>query len=595
MLSGVLDDAGGEEFASQVRQSAAPGGKVIVDGSGLTGLDQEGLLHLMKVQKRISTPERKRLLLAGFGPALWRSIVENGGDFLFESQPTLAEALKVLGVASAPAVLPSAVPRAAAPSASETVAPREPDAWQRPTATAAPASPPARAGSPEAATGWENYQGPVRAPASTAPKGIPRRVLLYAGIGLAAVLLVAALWWLLAHRAPTLTVSTSSVVAEEGGKEVDSVRVTVRRGRLKDESWQDLPKGITFGQAEENSTEAYVLQGSANNGARSATVQLVAESPDGSKTSEPVAFTVTIKPKPLTWQLNTLQSLGLRVGEPIKAASKFVTGALKKPEATGLPAGVEVKAAPGNALDWQLAGTPTAAGQFNVRFTVQTGDATEEKSCSLEVAAAAPATPASATTSPGPAATAAGEAKPAADPNAGAGVDDGLRKFLLERIEKLPSRYTQEDRENLRLVVGGLKQARLLCKVLFEKEGQVEISAAESAKLKTAMQAPENARLLKEAGCQVVVVGYASTTGSPAANIRYSKLRAKAVEEALRQTLGRNADLCGDYGPTDAADLSGSQLNRAVEVYAGAMDLPRYLWPKAESFKQDFNRRHGAH
>jgi hypothetical protein len=169
-----------------------------------------------------------------------------------------------------------------------------------------------------------------------------------------------------------------------------------------------------------------------------------------------------------------------------------------------------------------------------------------------------------------------------------------MRKFLLERIERLPVRYTQDDRENLRLVVRRLQQAKLVQRVRFEHEGQTAVSPAETAKLLAALKTADTARLFKEKECRIVVVGYASLTGSLSSNVRISKFRAKAVRDLMRGAMGRNADLCGDYGPTDVVEPGALQENRAVEIYAGTMDLPEDLRRPAQHFVDDFNRRHGA-
>ena len=178
---------------------------------------------------------------------------------------------------------------------------------------------------------------------------------------------------------------------------------------------------------------------------------------------------------------------------------------------------------------------------------------------------------------------------------AASNLDDGMRRFLLDRIENLPSRYTEKDRETLRDVVGTLQEARLIYRVVFERDGQTELSPDQSAKLKTALLSRDNATLIKDPNCQIVVVGYASRTGSMASNVRISKLRARSVNDFLKGIVGHNADLCGDYGPTDVVDQATDETNRAVEVYAGVLAPASDMQANAEQFKQDFNRRHGIH
>lgn len=208
-----------------------------------------------------------------------------------------------------------------------------------------------------------------------------------------------------------------------------------------------------------------------------------------------------------------------------------------------------------------------------------------------EVAAATP-TPAPPTTTD-PAAPAAATTPP--EPGALPASDEGMRSFMLARIEKLDNRYTELDRERLRTVVEYLKESRLVMRVTFEKDGQVLISDAEKARLRGLLEEPGLAKLLKHDSCQLLVVGYASRSGSFASSVRASKKRAASVDKFLKELLGFSADLCGDYGPTDVIDQTSEANNRAVEIFAGILDLPPHLRPVADRFKEDFNRRHGVH
>ncbi|HEY3897606.1 MAG TPA: hypothetical protein VGM54_03280 [Chthoniobacter sp.] len=612
-IAGILDETEGDKLVTEVTEKVPKGSKLVIDGSGLAGLDQHGVLNLMTIQRRAVSPERKRLLLAGLSPAVWQTILNNGGDVLFEAKPTLAEALQTLGVppeaAAIPPPPPPAAPSAVATGMSAAVPERapsqEPDPWQRreeprPSGVSSASS----SASVDNDAAWSNYR-PATAVASPRSK-TGGKALWLAAAGAAVILLVIGVWWMLGRRSPELTISTAEITAEAGGKEVDEVTVDVQRGTLVESSWNDLPAGLYFeapSDEDSSSHKTYTLRGKVDEAGKGGQVQLVAENKDRGQKSNPVTFTVKVTEKPLSWQLTTLQSLHLTAGQAISGQAKFLAGTTKTPTATGLPPGVTVEKAPGTSGDWRLGGTPASAGKFDVQFVVA-GEPRQEKSCTVEVAPAVetPAVnpPASAdATSPAP--------SPVAPPATGAtastgqpqaGIDDGMRSFLLERIEHLPSRYTDTDRENLRMVVNGLKAARLIQRIEFEREGQREVSASEIAKLKAALQAPENAALLKTPDCQIVVVGYASKSGSLASNVRLSKERALTVDTFLRQELGRNADLCGDYGPTDIMSHGGDDggpTNRVVEIYAGIIDVPPYLRPKAESFKEDFNRRHGAH
>ena len=431
----------------------------------------------------------------------------------------------------------------------------------------------------------------------------------------AVVLLVAAAgaaWFFLGSRPPGVTVSGHHAAAEEDGKEVDEVAVEVRRGKLLDESWRNLPAGLFFEAASEGDNNRYLLRGKAESGARSATVQLEAVDGKG-RHSPPVPFTVEVKEKPLSWQLGTLSSLNLQAGVPVTGESKFVTGAAAEPAATGLPPGLRIELAPGTTRDWQLAGAPRLAGRFTATFQAATSSgAPEEKSCTLQVSGETPA-PVVSAVSP-PASTPLPTPEPTVTPlpekidgsaaaNASTGGENtgssplagGMREFLLKRIEKLPSRYSDEEREDLRAAVNELRQSQLVARINFERPGQTKVSDEQAARLKAALASPEVQALLRDPSCQVAIVGYASKKGSLAGNVRISKQRAYNVNELFNGDQGRDADLCGDYGPTDVVDQSSEQANQVVEVYAGVMDLPADLRTKAARFRSDFNQRHGLH
>ena len=410
-------------------------------------------------------------------------------------------------------------------------------------------------------------------------------------LSLAAGLVIAAVaaWWLFGSHKPVLTLSAASTDVEEDGKEVDEVTARVQHGRLVETSWSNLPKGLYFEPpGEDSGTRTYTLRGKAEPGATTTTVQLEATNDDGQLTA-PVSFTVNVKEKPMSWELNTLQSLGLKVGTRIWMTSKFLVNVDSVSVENGLPPGLTVERIPGHNRDWQLAGTPTAAGSFPVAFMASSPTGKREReSCTLEVAAIPQAT-IPGTTAPDR------KVSPGPDMVAVPEIDDGLRRFLLDRIENLPKRYSDKERENLRTVVGTLRQARLIDRVVFEHEGQTEISPAQSAELKAALQTADNTALFKDPACQIVVVGYASKTGNPASNIKISKLRAYNVNRSLKETVGHNADLCGDYGPTNVVDQAADEKNRAVEVYAGTLEPSSDMQANAERFKRDFNREHGLH
>ena len=167
-----------------------------------------------------------------------------------------------------------------------------------------------------------------------------------------------------------------------------------------------------------------------------------------------------------------------------------------------------------------------------------------------------------------------------------------MRTFFLERIEKANNHFTDADKTLLRVIVGRLKEARLVTTVKFDVN-QTNISPSQTAALKKALREPDTARLLENADCQLLVVGYASKTGSYARNVKLSQQRSQRVNEVLRNEINRKADLCGDYGPTDLVSSSEAG-NRVVEIYAGTIEINKSEQIVADMFKKDFNRRHGG-
>jgi outer membrane protein OmpA-like peptidoglycan-associated protein len=176
---------------------------------------------------------------------------------------------------------------------------------------------------------------------------------------------------------------------------------------------------------------------------------------------------------------------------------------------------------------------------------------------------------------------------PEADPKA----DEKMRGFLLERIEKANSHFTDEEKTQLRMVVNTLKEARLIGTVRF-KSNSSEISRFEKEKLVDSLEEPVLKKLLEDEDCQILIVGYADKTGKLSHNIKLSKLRAREVDLLLKKQSGRRADLCGDYGPTDLISENAAD-NRVVEVYAGTIEISGLMETVADKFKEDFNKRHG--
>ncbi len=628
-ILGMLDEAEGAQLLAYFREQLLNAGKVVVDGSEVTGMDGNGLLSLVTLQRRLTSVGLARLPLAGFSQNLWSYVVQSGQSEFFDYRSSVDEALHGFGIvptggagsaASTVHLQPTpegpAVPIPIMPASNSGAWKREEEMtnlWQRPGSNpvapasvepqpgmphAAPASPPPQLkASDDEVIARKQAPHPAKKSSSGVKIGVIL-VLLCAFMLFLAAAAAAAWWFLLRDQTPTLALAKTELMLTEGNEVDEGYTVEVTHGVLEVEG---LPDDLVFVNSGSESATAsattlfglklfsaskhtYELSGQAKEGAKISVVKLVAV---GEKErSAPQEMRIIVKAKPLEWKLATLSSLGLKAGKAITGKSSFVAGAAKL-AAENLPKGLSVKKASSGVLEWSLVGTPETAGESKVKVTAMNASGElEEKEIVLKVAEGSPP-PTQPLPGPGGVVT----QQPPSDTEKE--VDDGMRNFFLNRIDQLPDRYTPTDRENLRMVVAGLTKAEKVFTVFFEKDGQVEVSTSQADAFKQALKKSSVAELLKNDGCQIIVVGYASKKGSVASNIRISKERAKSVDELLKKFTNRNADICGDYGPTDVVSTNKEEENRVVEVYAGTMTLPDFLKPKATDFKDDFNRRHG--
>lgn len=691
-LSGPLDNSAGTDLVTSIKASVEKGSSIVLDCTLVSSMDVAGFKHLLALH-RWSQVGNGRLILAGMSPEAWSLIVENHCENTFESRPSVPAAFQALGVGGAPAY--SEAPPApaddygayptppaeystgsipldndpyvqqeySAPPAPAPVASHE-DPWAQTLSEAPPASsynpapPPAWHTPPPGGDGddpWaqmEERDTKEREKKAAARKGSKAPLIIGLGV-LVLALAGGGYWYLDSTKVPVIEVSETAVEVQEG-KELRPVEITVTNGVL-DEEAIELPAGLAVvdetGDEPVDGKRIYSVLGAPDKGAESKDVSFTAAREKGSsRKSAPATLAIKILEKPLEWSFSPH---GLQVGNEITGYTTIVTGA--KSAAFSRPAeapgGLEVKVSPKNPESWVIAGTPTAAGSFDVEFTaVSRGGNKETKTFPVkiepappppppppppvEVAAAAPA-PAPAGGAPGAPATSSAPAasSPSTTPSSttglvdlpvspgGAGggvaspspapavapapavvsaearaekakVDDAMRTFLLERIEKANDHFTFEEKTKLRQMVGLLTDARMVARITFPT-GKMTLMEREKRNLKDALSDTGNRALLDDPGCQILVVGYASPSGSRSTNIRLSRGRANAVNSQLRSVLGRGADLCGDYGPTEI--VSDEQLgNQAVEIFAGKIELPDFLEEVADKFKEDFNERHGG-
>ena len=605
-LDGVLDGELGQNLVTEVErrwpQKSVP---LLVDGAGLSDVEAEGLIQLIVLQNRICQG-KEQLLLLGFKNSVWLRVQKlMPVKDCFELMPSLEMAEQSLQPPPSFAPVP-AFPQFEenerheekeerhdyVPSSQLTDKDDEDDA----------ASSAYKDHVRERIRSRQDRNGPPSGRSDNVRRKPERGgyFLLWPCIVLAVAILGGGAWWWThnGHQAPEVSASALEIRAqEEQGEQINEVMVTVKHGILACDP--PLPKGFYFDAPRVlGDPNVYYLRGGADKGATSAQVQLYAIG-ENNEPSNRITLAFQIVPKEISWQPEALDSLGLQVSKPISGDSIFVTGVANLTPVGSLPDGLTVEKQPRSDKDWHLVGTPTKAGRFTLKFEVQrgSGGASEQKQFDVSIAPS-PERP------PGPAPT----PTPGPAPDHKVVVEDSgakMRDFFLARFRTLPSStYNEKERKDLRSLVRLLTEAHLVCRVQFGS-GKSDVSKQELQRIEKALQAPENAALVKEKmdshkkadgpRWQILVVGYASKSGNLNDNVHLSQDRAAAVNDVLKAILGDRADLCGEYGPTDVIDLQTAANNQAVEVYAAKLQIEPGMSYLVDMFKDNFNRHHGRH
>jgi outer membrane protein OmpA-like peptidoglycan-associated protein len=450
----------------------------------------------------------------------------------------------------------------------------------------------------------------------------------FIGLAVSVVVVILGGYWLLDFlKQPEIRLDETSVEVPSG-RELPALSIWVKNGVLTGND-DGLPPGVEIVEGEETAGEReYLLTGSPRKAGNYEITFTAERENNPARKSPPATFELIVTEVKLEWQKDgkgglALNSVGLVEKKPLptNSISTVVTGAKALSlEWQGSPLqGVSVVRVPNTETSWQLSGTPQSPGNFRAIFmaTKATGE-TESQTFELVVGAIPPPPPPpppSPALQPDPAMPVAkddGTAKKPADDRVVAGppakdaiaiiqpppvpepdpkADEKMRGFLLERIEKANSHFSDEEKAQLRMVVNTLKEAHLIGTVHF-KSNSSEISRFEKEKLVNSLEEPALKKLLEDEDCQILIVGYADKTGKLSHNIKLSKLRAREVDLLLKKQTGRRADLCGDYGPTDLISENAAD-NRVVEVYAGTIEISGLLETVADKFKEDFNKRHG--
>lgn len=607
-LNGTLDSISGADLVTTIRTSADKNLPLILDFAMVPQMDARGLKHLLELNQTFQHSQR-RLVLASMNSDVWRLMEESSITDKFETFPSREAAMIALRGKPAPAAAPADdfssfdMESGVVPEVESAIFDRVPpsstssasfDDWSAPAPATSASASWASSGDSD---GWEKYNKSV--PAKDPSEKNPSKNKLYIAIAAGVVLLTLGIFWLVGYlKAPEIRVSETLIEVQEG-QELPEVSIWVVDGELDFEDIR-LPQGVEFTDSEQTPTGLrYFLVGLPKAGG-SYPISLHASR--GSRKSLPVEINIEVKEKKLEWLFTQPP---MEENTPINKShyTKVVNGAASLQlrwvgEALN---GLEVHELEGTRDVWQITGTPAKGGEFQAEFIATTKSGREEKKIYTLQVKKAPVLPTlpkpEPPPSPGPTSdpipTPPGPVPPPPPlPPPPPEKNDGMRTFLMERIEKANNHFTDSDKALLREIVARLKEARLVKTVEFGVN-KTSLSSSESTELKQILRKPDIAKLLDDKDCQILIVGYASTTGSHARNVKLSQQRAKAVNAILQDEIKRSADLCGDYGPTDIIS-SKEAGNRVVEIYIGTIEISKTEQVLADMFKKDFNRRHGG-
>jgi outer membrane protein OmpA-like peptidoglycan-associated protein/ABC-type transporter Mla MlaB component len=635
-LQGALDPAAGVKLIASLKTSVNKGCKIILDFAQVSDIDPAALSLLMELQLWCAT-QGSSLILAGLRPAPKALLLQTLGDIPFSLSPSVQIAFQNQDAASL-SKLPSfsSAPlddeswkQADHPSHVQPSQPSAPALQSLPVQEAGASNPssPRRPQGMRSPIVWNRWDDGGKSPPEPAPTPVLEELDIkppsHRRLAIIVAFAALAAWGgfqLAQHLKEPEIIVEPDFVEVNLGQELPDVRVTVLKGQLAAEKTA-LPDGLTFDSGEEfHKGWDYFLTGAPRQPGQHV---LQIHGVRGTRRALPATLTLVVKERMQADWVFHPQSLPLIENKPIPATSytKIVNGvnALTLRWLGEPVSGLRVEQKPAGSGSWRITGRPEKAGKFKGEFSATRKDGKQEtRAFEVEIrprleapvigtvavtlppgqqsqpSAITPATPrtpaivqAKVEAQPAQAMT---DAKKASQDQAA--IDDRMRTFLMERIEKANLHFTEKDNEMLRTIVSRLRRAVRVASVSFG-HNEHEMKPEQVKATQGALKNPAIAPLLSHPDCQLLVVGYASMTGSQASNIRLSQRRARSVNDVIQEVLGRSADLCGDYGPTDI--VSGEEGgNRVVEIYAGLIELTKVEEILADSFKQDFNRRHGG-
>lgn len=636
-LEGILDQSTSSKLFTNLKNSVAKGSKIILDFAKVPEIDKLGIPKLIELQQWCEL-QGCSLIIAGLRPRPQALLLEKPDAIVFSFSPSVEVAFQNLDAAclanwdffatrqsdDEPVHVASKPTRVVPATAFSLPAESEPPKKMGVSGLNPPSQPKATR-LPIVWNRWDDGGNSAAEPlaeseAQDKPSSYRRLAVI---VALAVLAAVGGFELALSFRLPEILVEPDFVEVNQG-QELPDVRVTVFRGKLAPEN-TTLLDGLSFDRGEQfHNGWDYYLSGAIRQPGKHV---LKIHAARGSREAIPVNLTVLVKEVAQAEWIFHPQSLPLLEGMaiPERSYTKIVNGVSALTlQWSGEPAeGLLVEQKPALSGSWRMTGRPEKAGRFKGELIATRKDGKQEtRAFEIEIRArphldvrsavttAVPSVPSpkmqemaqsvltntvEMKTKLTPETEEAKLATPTTIQEANqeqSAIDDRMRTFLMERVEKANPHFTIKDKEMLRTIVSRLRRAARVATISFS-HNQHRLQPDQVKAIQGALKNPEVAQLLSNPDCQVLVVGYASMTGSPTLNIRLSQWRARSVNEVMRQVLGRGADLCGDYGATDIlSDEEGG--NRVVEVYAGLIEISKVEEILADSFKQDFNRRHGG-
>ncbi len=588
IVPGALDGEAARALSAALREKSFPGAVVILELSGVTSVDVEGITQLVTLKRRAER-EQGRLVLAAPSYEVMDALRSNGLDRDFETAPTLDAAKAAAGGIPSPAAAPPAIPgepeafHAPPPPvrhAEEPVRRRESDDeeqsdWVKPFAGAARTE---RAASPPVAAPPPVVPGAAKKPKQSGKSALPIIIvaLLLLGGGAAAA-------WFFLKKKPEVVPQEGEWTRVEGTD--TEFEVKFKNAFALVLKTENLPEGLYLDTATKDYADglkSQTIKGDTHvTGDHTFTVS-AKPAGDGAE-SPPVTFKFKVTAEEVRdTSGGKLRELTVKV--PLPAGVQPLANGCVKATAEGLDGtGLSVKIDATRRVA-HLEGTPTKDGEIKFTLKAENADAQAQtftysvkvkpEPAPVVVVIDPPKDPVADPRTPDPKQTdpKVPDPKPPIKvtpppPPPILSLEPAMLTMLSERVEK--SRFPESEKMQMRAAVNQVEGAKRIATIRFQ-HGERSISDGERAALEQKLSAAtELAKKEDRERMDFVVIGYASRRGGTLAqNVAISKARAASVESVLKNgPMTIQPKFTGDYGATDVLGSSEDE-NRVVEIYA---------------------------